>query len=148
MDTKNLEPITVQTNIKSTLDKVWECWTQPQHIVNWNFANDEWHCPRAENNVVENGKFSWSMEAKDGSMGFDFAGTYESVTPQKQITYRLPDSRLVSIDFEEKEDEVTIRETFDAEGTNSDEQQRAGWQAILENFKSYVELRTQGTLIL
>ncbi|WP_194851572.1 SRPBCC family protein [Nonlabens antarcticus] len=140
MNTKNLKPITVQTTIKSGIEKVWNFWIKPEHIVNWNFATDEWRCPKAENDMIPNGKFSWRMEAKDGSMGFDFAGVYEKVVPKELITYRLPDGRLVSIDFEENEDEVTIRETFDAEGTNTDEQQRAGWQAILENFKKYVEV--------
>jgi uncharacterized protein YndB with AHSA1/START domain len=139
MNTKNLKPIIVQITIQANIDHVWKCWTKPEHITKWNFATNEWCCPRAENDVVKNGKFSWSMEAKDGSMGFDFAGIYEDVIPQKLITYRLPDDRLVSIDFEKSGDEVTLSETFDAEGTNTDEQQRAGWQSILENFKIYVE---------
>ncbi|SHJ69324.1 Uncharacterized conserved protein YndB, AHSA1/START domain [Arenibacter nanhaiticus] len=139
MDTKDLKPITVQTTIQSNIDKVWNHWTKSEHITNWNFATDEWCCPKAENDLKPKGTFSWRMEAKDGSMGFDFNGNYEKVIERELITYKMEDGRWVKIEFSVKGNEVTIRETFDAEGTNSDEQQRAGWQAILENFKKYVE---------
>ncbi len=141
MKNKNSETITVKTTIKADIHKVWNSWTKPEHIIKWNFANDEWCCPKAENDLKPDGTFSWRMEAKDGSTGFDFTGEYEKVIEKKLITYKMSDGRLVKIDFVENGDEVTISETFDAEGTNSDEQQRAGWQAILENFKKYVESR-------
>lgn len=139
METKNLKPIIVQTTIQADIDKVWNYWTKPEHIINWDFATDEWCCQKAENDLKPNGKFSWRMEAKDGSMGFDFIGNYEKVIDKELIAYKMEGGRSVKIDFSEKENEVTLRETFDAEGTNSDEQQRAGWQAILGNFKKYVE---------
>ena len=139
METKNLNPIAVQTTIQADIDKVWNYWTKPKHIINWNFATDEWCCPKAENDLKPKGKFSWRMETKDGSMGFDFNGNYERVLDKELITYKMEDGRFAKIKFSEKRNEVTLRETFEAEGTNSDEQQRAGWQAILENFKKYVE---------
>ncbi len=139
MESKKLKPITVQTTISAHIDKVWNCWTKREHIINWNFASEAWCCPKAENDLKPNGNFSWRMEAKDGSMGFDFNGNYGSIVEKKLITYTMDDGRGVTIEFSEKGNEVTIRETFDAEGTHSDEQQRAGWQAILENFKKYVE---------
>ncbi|WP_209406445.1 SRPBCC family protein [Pseudozobellia sp. WGM2] len=138
MKSKN-PTITVQTTVKADINKVWDFWTKPDHIKNWNFATDEWYCPKAENDLIPNGKFSWRMEAKDGSMGFDFTGDYEKIIEKELITYKMSDGRLVKIDFSENGNEVTVSETFDAEGTNSDEQQRAGWQAILGNFKKYVE---------
>ena len=139
METKNIKPITVQTTIQADIDKVWNYWTQPEHIINWNFASDEWCCPKAKNDLKPNGKFSWRMEAKDGSIGFDFTGDYIKIIEKEMITYKMSDGRLVSIGFSENKNEVTLSETFEAEGTNSDEQQRAGWQAILGNFKHYVE---------
>lgn len=141
MKNKNPETITVKTIIRADINKVWNSWTNSEHITKWNFANDEWCCPNAENDLKPNGKFSWRMEAKDGSAGFDFTGEYEKVIEKKLITYKMSDGRLVRIDFVENGDKVTLSETFDAEGTNSDEQQRAGWQAILENFKKYVEAK-------
>ena len=131
--------ITVSNVVNASLTKVWECWTSPEHIIHWNFANEEWKCPNATNDLVPGGKFSWRMEAKDGSMGFDFEGTYTKILFQKLLEYRLGDDRFVRVLFEETEDGVKITESFEAEGTNSDEQQRLGWLAILKNFKSYVE---------
>ena len=139
MKTDNSKFIAVQTGIKSTIDKVWECWTQPEHIINWNFANEDWCCPIAENDVKPNGKFSWRMEAKDGTIGFNFEGTYDEVIEKELLTYKIEDGRLVTIEFMPKDNEIVLKESFEAEGTNSDDQQRAGWQAILENFKHYVE---------
>jgi uncharacterized protein YndB with AHSA1/START domain len=135
----NKATITVKTSVKADINKVWDYWTKPEHIKNWNFATDEWCCPSAENDLKPNGKFSWRMEAKDGSMGFDFDGTYNKVVDLELISYRMSDGRKVDIEFVQNGNEVTVSETFDAEGTNSDEKQRAGWQAILGNFKKYVE---------
>ncbi|WP_437373748.1 SRPBCC family protein [Maribacter litoralis] len=135
----NKATITVKTSVNADINKVWDYWTKPEHIMNWNFASDEWCCPKAENNLKPNGKFSWRMEAKDGSMGFDFEGTYDKIIDKELISYKMGDGRNVEIEFAQSGDNVLITETFDAEGTNADEQQRAGWQAILENFKKYVE---------
>lgn len=137
--TTQMERITLQTTLQSDLDKVWECWTRPEHITHWNFASDEWCCPNATNDLKPNGKFSWRMEAKDGTVGFDFEGTYDRIVDKTLIAYSMSDGRKVDITFTQNGNEVTISETFDAEGTHSDEQQRAGWQAILENFKKHVE---------
>ena len=131
--------ITVKVSVKADIDKVWNCWTDPEHITNWNFATDEWCCPKAENNLRPNEKFSWRMEAKDGSMGFDFEGTYNKIAEKEWISYKMSDGRKVDIEFTQNGNEIQVSETFDAEGTNSDELQRAGWQAILGNFKKYVE---------
>ena len=134
-----MNKITVKTFVKADIDKVWNCWTDPEHITNWNFATDEWCCPKAENNLRPNEKFSWRMEAKDGSMGFDFEGTYNKIAEKEWISYKMSDGRKVDIEFTQNGNEIQVSETFDAEGTNSDELQRAGWQAILGNFKKYVE---------
>lgn len=131
--------ITVQTQVNASLEQVWACWTEPEHITSWNFASDDWCCPRAENDVRTGGHFSWRIEAKDGSFGFDFAGTYDRVVAQQLIEYTLGDGRKVKIEFSEAGNGVSLSESFEAEGTNSDEMQRAGWQAILENFKKYAE---------
>jgi uncharacterized protein YndB with AHSA1/START domain len=107
--------------------------------VNWNFAGDDWHCPSAENEAKSGGKFKWRMEAKDGSMGFDFEGIYDEVKEKELITYKMSDGRAVHISFSVLGDEIKLSESFEPEGTNSDEMQRTGWQAILNNFKKYVE---------
>lgn len=132
--------ITVSTTINAPIEKVWACWTKPEHIVNWNFASDEWCCPRATNDLEPGKSFVWRMEAKDESFGFDFTGTYSEIIENHSIAYTMTDGRTVSIEFTPLENGVVLSETtFDAEGTNSDEMQRAGWQAILNNFKTYVE---------
>lgn len=131
--------ITVEVTICSTIDNVWNSWTKPEHIIKWNFASEEWCCPSATNDLRPGGKFVWRMEAKDGSMGFDYIGTYEQIEKGKSISYKMTDGRKVMINFKAEGDSIKLTESFEAEGTNTDEQQRAGWQAILENFKNYVE---------
>jgi uncharacterized protein YndB with AHSA1/START domain len=131
--------ITIETSVNAPTDLVWKLWTSPEHIVNWNFASEDWCCPRAVNNLTREGEFNWRMEAKDGSMGFDFTGTYQQIKPNELITYEMTDGRHVSIAFLSEGESVRIVESFEAEGTNSDEQQRDGWQAILNNFKGYAE---------
>ena len=143
MGSGNKTTIVVETTVTAAVDKVWDCWTNTEHIIHWNFASPEWCCPKAENDVVPNGKFSWRMEAKDGSMGFDFTGTYMKIIKNQCITYLMSDGRGVRVDFLKNGDQVTVRETFEAEGSHSDEQQRAGWQAILDNFKNYLESQKQ-----
>lgn len=133
--------ITVQVTVNKDIDTVWACWTQPEHITKWNFASQDWSCPSASNDLQAGGKFSYRMEAKDGSMGFDFEGTYQQIKVNELISYQMTDGRSVSIDFLVEEDCVKVIESFEAEGTNSDELQRAGWQAILDNFKEYAEAR-------
>lgn len=131
--------VTIEATVNAPIEKVWQYWTGPQHITQWNAANDDWHTPHAENDPRTGGKFKSRMEAKDGSFGFDFEGVYDEVQPQKKIAYSLGDDRKVEITFTETADGVKVTETFDAEGTNPVEMQRAGWQAILDNFKKYTE---------
>ena len=134
--------ITVNTEIKAPLERVWNCWTLPEHITHWNFASDDWCCPSATNDLRPGGDFSWRMEARDGSMGFDFNGTYDSIKKGQCIACTLEDGRKVEITFEEHPDGVTVTESFEPESINPVEMQRAGWQAILNNFKGYVESKT------
>ena len=131
--------ITVETIVNSSTELVWAAWTTPEHIVRWNFASKDWQCPKAEINLTEGGRFKYRMEAKDGSMGFDFEGTFTEIETYRQIQYLLDDGRKVSIAFEESKSGVKVVETFEAEGDHTDEQQRQGWQNILNNFKSHVE---------
>jgi uncharacterized protein YndB with AHSA1/START domain len=131
--------ITIKTTVKAPVEKVWECWTEPKHITKWNSASDDWHTPFAENDLRVGGKFTSRMEAKDGSFGFDFGGTYDEVKLYEVIAYTMEDGRKVKITFGGQENETLITETFDAETTNSVEMQQQGWQAILDNFKKYTE---------
>lgn len=136
MDTKK---ITVETTISADIKNVWDYYTLPEHITKWNFASDDWQCPSAENDLRVGGKFKNRMEAKNGSFGFDFEGVYDEVVVHKKISYTLPDSRQVTTNFENLGVKTKVITTFDAEKENSVEMQRAGWQAILDNFKKYVE---------
>lgn len=131
--------IEVKIIINKDVDFVWEMWTNPNHITKWNFATDEWCCPFAENDLKPGGKFSYRMEAKDGSMGFDFNGTYNEIDKPNKILYTLGDDRKTEIVFSSKDGSTEIKETFEAEGSNPVEMQAAGWQSILNNFKRYVE---------
>jgi len=137
-DKQNL-PITVSTTVAATPKLVWECWTKPEHITQWCQASDDWHAPKAINDLREGGNFSTTMAARDGSFSFDFAGVYDTVVEHKQIAYTMEDGRKVNILFEQNGDATTVTETFDAEQENPEEMQRAGWQAILDNFKKHVE---------
>ena len=139
MDTSEKTLITVQANINAPIIKVWNCWTLPEHIIHWNHASEEWHTPRAENDLRPGGKFLWRMEARDGSQGFDFEGTFETIITHQRIAYSIVDGRKVEITFSESGGETNISEIFEAEDTNSIELQRSGWQAIMNNFKKYVE---------
>ena len=131
--------ITVETVVAASLSKVWDAWTTPEDIKQWNAASDDWHTTASTVDLREGGVFSSRMEAKDGSFGFDFAGTYTRVVPHKIIEFTMGDDRAVTIEFEEREGAVRVKETFDAEGQHSLEQQRQGWQAILDNFRRHVE---------
>lgn len=135
-----MNTITIETVVDTSIEKVWEMWTSPDHITGWAFASNDWTCPRAENDIRKNGRFLTRMEAKDGSTGFDFAGTYTEVTLFSSISYTMDDERTASIIFEKINDnETKVTETFEMEVENSEELQRGGWQSILDNFKKYTE---------
>lgn len=131
--------VTVVTCINAPIEKVWKFWTEPEHIVNWNNASDDWHTPRAHNDLRPGGRFICRMEAKDGSQGFDFSGTYNHVEPLKQLDYTIDDGRKVQVLFISEGYTTTISEIFEAETTHPIELQHSGWQSILDNFKRYVE---------
>lgn len=139
METANKTKITVETAVKTPVEKVWKLWTTPEHITKWNNASDDWHTPRAENDLRAGGKFLSRMEAKDGSFGFDFEGVYDKVITNELIAYTMGDGRQAIITFINKDNETKVIETFDAENQNSIEMQQSGWQAILDNFKKYAE---------
>ena len=136
---KTKETITVETLVNASIEKVWTFWTKPEHITKWTAASDDWHTTRAENDLRIGGKFLSRMEAKDGSFGFDFEGVYIDVIINGKISYTLLDDRKVTITFSQTENGIQITETFEAENQNPLELQKLGWQAILNNFKNYVE---------
>ncbi len=139
METQNKTIITVESTVNAPVEKVWEYWTKPEHITKWNNASDDWHTPRAENDLRVGGSFVCRMEAKDGSFGFDFGGAYDAVTDNEYIEYTLGDGRKVKITFSGMGASTKVVESFEAEDTNSVEIQKGGWQAILDNFKKYTE---------
>ncbi len=157
MPTQNKTSITVENTINAPVEKVWEYWTKPDHITQWNNASDDWHTPRAENDFRPGGRFVCRMEAKDGSAGFDFGGVNDIITPHEYIEYTIDDARpnaspkdsfrrgssgrgrKVKIYFKADGNKTKVTETFEAEDTNSIELQQGGWQAILDNFKKYTE---------
>ncbi|MDQ0878735.1 uncharacterized protein YndB with AHSA1/START domain [Paenibacillus sp. V4I3] len=139
METGN-QTITVETTVHAPTEKVWEYWTEPQHIKKWSFASDDWHAPNAENDLRVGGKFLTRLEAKDGSFGFDLGGVYDEVRINEFISYTMGDGRKVAITFISLENDTKVIEAFEAETTNSIEMQKAGWQAFLDNFKKYSEI--------
>jgi uncharacterized protein YndB with AHSA1/START domain len=139
METTQQTRITVENVIKAPVQKVWKFYTVPGHITQWCSASDDWHAPRAENDLRTGGKFLTRMEAKDGSFGFDFGGIYDEVVTNKLIRYSLGDEREVIVKFAENGNETKVIVTFDAEKINSIDMQKGGWQAILDNFKKYTE---------
>lgn len=143
METVKGKTITVEAVIKAPVETVWECWTEPGHITKWYFASDDWHAPMAENDLKVNGKFKTRMAAKDGSAGFDFEGVYTKVQLHKTIEYILGDGRRVGISFSGHGTKTKVVETFDPENKNPYEMQKNGWQTILDNFRIYVESKTQ-----
>jgi uncharacterized protein YndB with AHSA1/START domain len=132
-------PIKVMTLVNAPVETVWKKWTSPEDIIHWNNASDDWHTPRAENDLKPGGKFLFRMEAKDGSFGFDFEGTYQQVRKHERIEYTIVDGRKVIITFTPEGTKTRVTETFEAETKNSVELQQGGWQAILNNFKKYTE---------
>lgn len=136
-DAKTL--ITVETVVNAPIGTVWKNWTNPEDIVNWNNASDDWHTTRAENDLKAGGKFLSRMQAKDGSVGFDFSGTYDTVKSNELIEYTADDNRKVKIQFYNDNDKTKIIEIFEAENENPIAMQQSGWQSILDNFKKYAE---------
>lgn len=133
--------ITVETTVKAPIAEVWRAYTTPEDIKAWNAASDDWHTTAATVDLREGGAFSSRMEAKDGSMGFDFAGTYTKIAPHERIEYEFGD-RKAEVTFTPGADGVVVGVAFDSEETHSIEQQRQGWQAILDNFARHVESKT------
>ena len=137
--TMNATKVTVETTVNAPVEKVWKTWSEPQHITKWCAASDDWHAPKAENDLRTGGTFSTRMEAKDGSFGFDFGGVYDNVKKNELIEYTMGDGRKVQVIFTEEDDATKIVETFDPENMHPVDFQKAGWQAILDNFKKYTE---------
>jgi uncharacterized protein YndB with AHSA1/START domain len=131
--------ITVKTIVTAPMARVWECWIKPEHIDGWAFADPSWGAKAKENDLKVGGTFKTTMFAKDQSASFDFAGRYDNVLENRLIEYTMSDGRQVKVGFEETPDGVRVTETFDPEQQNPEEMQRSGWQAILDNFKRYVE---------
>lgn len=137
--TNNKINITVEAMVNAPIEKVWNYWTTPQHITQWNNASDDWHCPKAENDLTRGGKFSATMAAKDGSFSFDFWGIYDDVIENELIMYTMGDGRKATVTFASIGDVTKVTEIFEAEDQNSIELQQSGWQAILNNFKKHTE---------
>lgn len=139
MATTEKTTLTVAATVNAPIEKVWKCWTRPEHITQWNNASDDWHTPHVRNDLRPEGEFSFRMEARDGSFGFDFEGIYDKVKINELIDYTITDGRKVHILFETIGNTTVITERFEAEEINSLELQKDGWQAILNNFKKYTE---------
>jgi uncharacterized protein YndB with AHSA1/START domain len=139
MAESNNQKITIENTVNAPVEKVWELWTAPEHITKWNNASDDWHTTRAENDLRVGGKFLSRMEAKDGSAGFDFEGTYDEVKENETIAYTMSDGRKVNVAFTSAGDATKVVETFEAETENPIVLQKDGWQAILDSFKKYAE---------
>jgi uncharacterized protein YndB with AHSA1/START domain len=133
-----MEKITISATVNASADKVWDCYTNPKHIVNWNFADPSWHCPSAENDMCIGGTYKARMEARDGSFGFDFEAVYSSIVPGMEFTYEFG-GRMCTVTFQGGDGNTEVIVSFDPETENPVEMQRAGWQSILNNFKQYVE---------
>lgn len=131
--------ITVETIINADKKKVWEYWTEPQYITQWNFATEDWACPTAENDLRVGGKYKARMEAKDGSFGFDFEATYNEIEYPNKIVYTIADGRKVMTLFQDLDGTTKVTTVFEAEQSNPAEMQQQGWQSILDNFKNFVE---------
>lgn len=131
--------ITIEAIVNKPINEVWGKYTVPEHIMQWNHASDDWYSPSAENDLRVGGAFTYKMAARDGSYSFDFSGVYDEVDKNKKIAYTLDDGRKVVVEFNELGDSVKIVTTFEAEQSNPLDMQKAGWQAILDNFKKYVD---------
>lgn len=142
MATAEKTMLTIEATVNAPIEKVWEVWTHPVHIMHWNNASNDWQTTFAENDLRKGGSFTSRMEAKDGSVGFDFNGIYDNVTEHEQIAYTMGDGRKVSTSFEAGKDITKVTTVFEPESQNPIDMQRTGWQNILDNFKSYTEKRT------
>lgn len=131
--------ISISATITANKNKVWDYYTQPEHIVQWNFADPSWHCPSASNDMEVGGKYSARMEAKDGSFGFEFEATYDEIHTGDSFAYTMPDGRQVTVTFNDNHQSTEVIVVFDPENQNPIEMQKGGWQAILDNFKKYTE---------
>jgi uncharacterized protein YndB with AHSA1/START domain len=131
--------ITIACEIANSPEAIWTYYTQPEHITNWNFASDDWHCPAAHNDLKVGGLYRVRMEAKDGSFGFDLEATYQSIVLGHSFTYIMSDQREVSFRLTQRDTLTHVEITFEAENMNPIEMQREGWQSILNNFKKYAE---------
>jgi uncharacterized protein YndB with AHSA1/START domain len=134
-----VKPITVEAVINAPVEKVWKYWNSPEHITKWCSASDDWHAPFAENDPRTGGRFKTRMEAKDGSMGFDFEGVYSNVEPNNVMQYEMGDGRRVKVVFSDLDGTTKVTEIFEPESNNPIEMQQGGWQAILDSFKKYTE---------
>ncbi len=131
--------ISIQVSVNAPVSLVWDCWTKDEHIVNWNFAGHDWHCPKAVTDLKEGGKFNWTMAAKDESFTFDFEGEFTKISAPDTLEYTLLDGRKVKLKFSLVNSSTLVQEEFEAESENPVEMQQQGWQMILNNFKAYVE---------
>ncbi|MGE4288080.1 MAG: SRPBCC family protein [Salinivirgaceae bacterium] len=147
MEKKQKPVITVVAEVNAPVQKVWNYWNDPNHIVQWNAASDDWHTPKATVDLTVGGKIYSRMESKDGNMGFDFEGIYTEIIPFEKIAYVMPDQRKVQVIFEPQSGQTRITEHFDAEGENPPEMQQQGWQSILNHFKNYVEELEQNSIL-
>lgn len=134
-----MSKIKIEAVVAAPAQKVWNYWVKPEHITNWNFASDDWQCPKASNDLRVGGTYSARMEAKDGSFGFEFEAIYDEVVEHKKITYTMGDGRKATTEFQSMGDKTKVTTVFDAEKENPEDMQKDGWQAILNNFKSYTE---------
>jgi uncharacterized protein YndB with AHSA1/START domain len=139
METAQNSPITVESVVNAPVEKVWQYWNEPKHIMQWAFASEDWHAPKAENDLRKGGKFSTTMAAKDGSFSFEFGGEYTQVDENRALAYTLADGRKVSVTFTPEGNGTRVTETFDPESQNPREMQQGGWQAILDNFRKHTE---------
>ena len=132
------DKLTATTTVPATQSETWHYYTEAEHVINWNFASEDWHCPRAVNDLREGGEFEITMAAKDGKMTFELEGTYDEVQPENHIAYTLSNGQQVEVDFSEEGEETTVTVTFDPAEGNGPHHQADGWQAILDNFRKYV----------
>jgi len=131
--------ITVETTVKAPVNVAWSLWTEPKHITKWCYASDDWHAPRAENDLHVRGRFTTRMESKDGTSGFDFSGVYTRIERNMVIEYSIADGRKVKVHFTDQGPYTHVVESFEPESENPAEMQKGGWQAILDNYRRYVE---------
>ena len=134
-----LPPVTVAVSVQASPERAWQAFTNPTSVTEWNFASADWHCPRAQNDLREGGTFCYRMEARDGSVGFDFEGTFLELSPAATLRYSLGEGREVVVQFTRDGEQTLVSQSFTPDPTHSLEQQKAGWQSILENYKRHVE---------